>query len=105
MPGYLDICCGTGSVILSFAEKHADALAIGYDFSLGMLRKAQQKDTANKITLVQGDAARLSYVDDCFDIVCCSHALYELKGQVRTEALKEMRRVVKPDGYGIDYGT
>lgn len=94
----LDVCCGTGSVILSFAEKHTDALAIGYDFSIGMLRKAQQKDRANKIILVQGDAARLSFIDDCFDIVCCSHALYELKGQVRIDALKEMRRVVKPEG-------
>jgi ubiquinone/menaquinone biosynthesis C-methylase UbiE len=94
----LDICCGTGSVILSFAEKHADALTIGYDFSIGMLHKAKQKDVANKIFLVQGDASRLSFIDDCFDVVCCSHALYELKDQARTDALKEMRRVVKPDG-------
>jgi ubiquinone/menaquinone biosynthesis C-methylase UbiE len=53
---------------------------------------------ANKIILVNGDAACLSFVDDCFDIVCCSHALYELKGQVRTDALLEMKRVLKPDG-------
>ncbi len=97
-PRILDICCGTGSVILAFAEKYPDALTIGYDFSAGMLRKAKQKDMANKILLVQGDASRLSYIDDCFDVVCCSHALYELKGPVRTEALKEMKRVVKPEG-------
>lgn len=94
----LDICCGTGSVILSFAEKYSSALPIGYDFSIGMLQKAQQKDVANKIILTQGDASRLPYIDDCFDVVCCSHALYELKGQIRTQALKEMKRVVKPDG-------
>lgn len=94
----LDICCGTGSVILSFAEQYPDALAIGYDFSAGMLQKAKEKDAANTIHLVNGDAAYLSFVDNCFDIVCCSHALYELKGQVRTEALLEMKRVLKPDG-------
>lgn len=94
----LDICCGTGSVILSFAAKHPDALAIGYDFSPGMLQKAKEKDVAHTINLVNGDAAYLSFVDDCFDIVCCSHALYELKGQVRTDALREMKRVLKPDG-------
>ncbi|NOR24245.1 MAG: methyltransferase domain-containing protein [Desulforhopalus sp.] len=94
----LDICCGTGSVILSFTTKYVDALAIGYDFSVGMLHKAKEKDAANKIILVNGDAACLSFVDDCFDIVCCSHALYELKGQVRTDALLEMKRVVKPEG-------
>lgn len=94
----LDICCGTGSVVLAFSTKYTDALAVGYDFSPGMLRKAKKKDTANTIFLVNGDAAALSFVDDCFDIVCCSHALYELKGQVRTEALREMKRVVKPEG-------
>lgn len=94
----LDICCGTGSLTLSFAKKYTDALIIGYDFSIGMLHKAQQKDVTNKINLVLGDASRLSYIDDCFDVVCCSHALYELKGRVRTAALKEMKRVVKPDG-------
>jgi ubiquinone/menaquinone biosynthesis C-methylase UbiE len=94
----LDICCGTGSVILSFAEKYSDVLAIGYDFSGGMLHRAKQKDVAHKIILIQGDAANLPYIHDCFDVVCCSHALYELRGQVRTNALMEMKRVVKPDG-------
>ena len=94
----LDICCGTGSVVLSFAEKYADALAIGYDFSVGMLRKTKKKDVAQKIILVNGDAAYLSFADECFEVVCCSHALYELKGQVRTDALIEMKRVVKPGG-------
>jgi ubiquinone/menaquinone biosynthesis C-methylase UbiE len=47
---------------------------------------------------INGDAARLSFGDDCFDVVCCSHALYELKNEVRKEALLEMKRVVKPNG-------
>ncbi len=63
-----------------------------------MLGKAKQKDLADTILLVQGDAARLAFVDDCFDVVCCSHALYELTGQARTDALREMKRVVKPEG-------
>ena len=94
----LDICCGTGSVILSFAEKYSNVFTTGYDFSSGMLQKAQQKDRGKRLALVQGDAARLTYIDNSFDIVCCSHALYEMKGSVRTDALKEMKRVVKPGG-------
>ena len=62
----LDICCGTGSVILAFAEKYSRAATVGYDFSAGMLHKAQQKDTAGRLLLVQGDAARLSYRDNSF---------------------------------------
>jgi len=94
----LDVCCGTGSVILAFAEKHSAALTTGYDFSAGMLQKAKQKEMGRRTFFVQGDAANLAYSDDCFDVVCCSHALYELKGRVRTDALMEMKRVAKPDG-------
>lgn len=94
----LDICCGTGSVILAFAKKYTDIQTVGYDFSPGMLHKTKEKDVTGNIALVNGDAACLSFVDNCFDIVCCSHALYELKGKTRTAALEEMRRVVKQQG-------
>ena len=94
----LDICCGTGSVILAFAGRCPAALSVGCDFSTGMLQKARQKDTADVAGFVQGDAARLAFGSDSFDIVCCSHALYELRGGERNDTLEEMKRVVKPDG-------
>ena len=94
----LDVCCGTGSVILSFSERFPDTTAIGYDFSHGMLLKAHEKDLFHRLVLIEGDAANLPFEDNLFDAVCCSHALYELKGPVRKEALLEMRRVVKSNG-------
>jgi len=97
-PRVLDICCGTGSVVIAFAKQFPDILAVGYDFSLGMMHKAKEKDLSDSIIFINGDAARLSFVDDCFDVVCCSHALYELKNDVRKQALLEMKRVVKPNG-------
>jgi len=97
-PRVLDICCGTGSVVLAFARQFHDILAVGYDFSLGMMHQAKGKDLSEQIIFINGDAARLPFVDDCFDVVCCSHALYELQNQVRTDALSEMKRVVTPEG-------
>ena len=97
-PRVLDICCGTGSVTLVFTQRYPEVQSFGYDFALGMLNKAQKKDRSGRARFINGDAARLSFADDCFDVVCCSHALYELKNEVRTAALLEMRRVVKPDG-------
>jgi ubiquinone/menaquinone biosynthesis C-methylase UbiE len=97
-PKVLDVCCGTGSVVLSFAAKFTDILAIGYDFSHGMLLKACEKDLSHKVILIEGNAATLPFADDCFDVVCCSHALYELKGSCRKKTLLEMKRVIKPSG-------
>ncbi len=97
-PKVLDVCCGTGSVTLAFAERFPGIFAVGYDFSHGMLRKAREKDVNHTCLLVEGDAAILPFYDDEFDIVCCSHALYELKGDSRKAALVEMKRVIKPDG-------
>lgn len=95
-PCILDICCGTGTVILSFAKRYPESIAAGVDFSQGMLRKAKKKDFHKKVLFVEGDAALLPFSNDVFDVVACSHALYELKGAVRKCALKEMKRVVKP---------
>ncbi|OHB32500.1 MAG: hypothetical protein A2X84_04345 [Desulfuromonadaceae bacterium GWC2_58_13] len=95
----LDICCGTGSVVLTFAERHPEASAIiGTDFSHGMLRRAREKNRAGRVVFIEGDAAKLPFADDSFDAVSCSHALYELKGETRQKALHEMKRVIKPDG-------
>lgn len=97
-PRVLDVCCGTGSVILSFAERFSDILAVGYDFSHGMLRKAYEKDLSDRLILIEGNAAALPFEENTFDAVCCSHALYELKGPDRKKALLEMKRVVKLNG-------
>ena len=98
-PRILDICCGTGTVILTFAKRYPESTAVGFDFSHGMLHKAKKKDPKQKVLFTEGDAARLPFSNDVFDVVACSHALYELKGAARMDALEEMRRVVKP-GHG-----
>jgi ubiquinone/menaquinone biosynthesis C-methylase UbiE len=94
----LDICCGTGSVILAFAKRYPDAILVGYDFSHGMLCKAQKKNVPTRVLFVEGDAPQLPFHDDSFDIITCSHSLYELKGQARSMALLEMKRVLHTDG-------
>lgn len=97
-PVILDICCGTGAVIVAFAKEYEKSLTVGYDFSHGMLRKAIEKPGAQRVKFVEGDAATLPFADENFDVITCSHALYELKGEARQAALLEMKRVVKPDG-------
>jgi ubiquinone/menaquinone biosynthesis C-methylase UbiE len=97
-PTILDICCGTGAVIVSFAHRYPKSVAVGYDFSRGMLRRAQNKKTSGRIIWVEGDAATLPFAGESFDVVTCSHALYELKGPTRQTALQEMKRIIRPSG-------
>ena len=97
-PSILDICCGTGAVITAFAAQYTGSFTVGYDFSRGMLLKVREKPGARKIILIEGDATALPFVDESFDVITCSHALYELKAAARQTALKEMKRVIRPSG-------
>jgi ubiquinone/menaquinone biosynthesis C-methylase UbiE len=97
-PRVLDICCGTGAVLLAFANRNPRGTHIGCDFSRGMLLVARRKVSTGSVTFVQGNAAGLPFADNLFQAVSCSHALYELKGEDRTKALHEMKRVVRKDG-------
>ncbi|MEJ2165895.1 MAG: class I SAM-dependent methyltransferase [Desulfobacterales bacterium] len=97
-PRVLDICCGTGAVIAAFADRNPRGTFIGCDFSRGMLLAARRKITASGVAFVQGNAACLPFAGSLFHAVSCSHALYELKGEDRIQALREMKRVVRADG-------
>ena len=79
-------------IVTLFPEMFSSVLATS------MLCKAQEKDVAHQCHLVEGDAAILPFHNDYFDVVCCSHALYELKGDSRKAALSEMKRVIKKQG-------
>lgn len=96
----LDICTGTASLLSVLQEKvGCGGHVIGLDFSHGMLRVARKKTNqfAN-IALVEADAGCLPFAAVVFDAVTCSHAFYELKGEVRERALGEIVRVLKPNG-------
>jgi len=97
-PRVLDICCGTGAVLSAFANRYPQGTYIGCDFSHGMLLAARRKDSTGGVTFIQGNAACLPFVDNLFQAVSCSHALYELKGEDRAKALYEMKRVIRKDG-------
>ncbi len=96
----LDLCTGTGSLLPHLKlTGDSERVVIGIDFSSGMLKAARPKlRHLAKVFLVQGNASWLPFRDGVFDAVICSHAFYELKGQVQDMALKEIRRVLKKGG-------
>jgi SAM-dependent methyltransferase len=47
---------------------------------------------------VQADASALPFRDGAFEVATCAYALYELKGPARGLMLREVARVLAPEG-------
>jgi demethylmenaquinone methyltransferase/2-methoxy-6-polyprenyl-1,4-benzoquinol methylase len=112
----LDVCCGTGDLALALARWGAET--VGLDFSEAMLEVAaarsgrgegrRQKAEGRRqeaegggrrsedLRFVRGDAQRLPFEDDSFDIVTVGYGLRNLASW--EAGLGEMQRVARPGG-------
>jgi SAM-dependent methyltransferase len=88
----LDIACGTGQWLRLLEQK--GAAVAGMDISERALEVA--KSLLPNADLRQGVAESLPFHDGSFDVVTCLGSLEHFLDQ--PSALKEMRRVAKPDG-------
>ena len=88
----LDLAAGTGTSSEPFAA--AGALVVPCDFSFGML--AVGKERRPDLPFTAGDATKLPFADESFDVVTISFGLRNVVDTVG--ALTEMRRVVRPGG-------
>jgi demethylmenaquinone methyltransferase/2-methoxy-6-polyprenyl-1,4-benzoquinol methylase len=93
----LDLCCGTGDVMLDL-HRASKARIIGADFCHPMLTAAQQKLAGAGATplVVEGDALRLPIADSSIDAVSIAFGFRNLANY--TDGLNELHRVLKPGG-------
>jgi demethylmenaquinone methyltransferase / 2-methoxy-6-polyprenyl-1,4-benzoquinol methylase len=93
----LDVACGTGDLSLVLASAGA-AKVIGLDFCRPMLEIARGKagSDSRAVPFVEGDALRLPFADEAFDVVTIAFGLRNLAGV--EEGLRELRRVLRPGG-------
>jgi demethylmenaquinone methyltransferase / 2-methoxy-6-polyprenyl-1,4-benzoquinol methylase len=118
----LDLCCGTGDLALALARRGAQVT--GLDFSEQMLAAAERRLSrirvqepaaghhASRIThhpslpprFVRGDAQRIPFPDNSFDIVTVGYGLRNLANW--ETGLREMWRVANPGGrlVVLDFG-
>lgn len=97
----LDLCTGTGALALVLSNYVGKGLVIGVDFSKGMLSKAINKVQLlrlKNIKFVMADAGSLPFKAGVFDVITCSHSMYELTGETRKRALAEIKRILKENG-------
>ncbi|WP_291291817.1 demethylmenaquinone methyltransferase [Enterococcus sp.] len=95
----LDVCCGTGDWALALAAATGPTgKVIGIDFSENMLAVAKKKaaEQKTKVEWMQGNAMALPFADNSFDVVTIGFGLRNVPDLLTV--LKEMQRVVKPEG-------
>jgi SAM-dependent methyltransferase len=88
----LDLAAGTGLQTRALATRGAQILAVDPD--LGMLHRLQS--TAPSIPVAAGRAEQIPVRDSAVDLVVCATAWHWLS---TSEALEEIRRVLRPGGY------
>ncbi len=88
----LDLGCGTGDLAAEAARRRA--VAIGLDFSEGMLREAKGRDGG--FALVRGDALAIPLASRSCDAIASGFALRNFSGLARV--FGEWARVLKPGG-------
>lgn len=88
----LDLAAGTGASSLPIAA--TGALVVPCDFSLGMLRVGKARHP--QLGFTAGDALRLPFNDQVFDVVTISFGLRNVADM--DLALTEIARVLKPGG-------
>jgi demethylmenaquinone methyltransferase/2-methoxy-6-polyprenyl-1,4-benzoquinol methylase len=93
----LDLCCGTGDVLLALEARSGRAV-LGSDFCHPMLVEARRKIAARKSagTLFEADALALPVADASLDLATMAFGFRNLANY--ESGLEELLRVLKPGG-------
>jgi demethylmenaquinone methyltransferase/2-methoxy-6-polyprenyl-1,4-benzoquinol methylase len=96
----LDVATGTADLAIEAANGHPGIHVTGVDFVEEMLAVGQRKITerglADRIRLLQADAMTLPFPDGSFDAAGIAFGIRNIPD--RLQALREMQRVIVPDG-------
>lgn len=87
----LDVGGGTGKLLEKVLEKQPEAEGYLLDKSWNMVKESSKIDS-----IVLGKACRSPFSSNSFDFVLCTDALHHFEN--KRESLREMMRVLKPDG-------
>jgi len=105
---WLDVCTGTGEMAayLRGSAKNK-AMIVALDFCFPMLHQAISKAKKNKISLCIGDAAKLPFSDNTFDLVTISFATRNLNisRDILMQNFREFYRIIKPGGRFVNLET
>ena len=96
----LEVGCGTGRLLIELIKKNY--IVDGVDASTGMLSKLQQKfeNIKSSSNFYVSESAKLPFKDNDYNFVYSIRCLNQTESiEYALESIKEMVRVVEPDGY------
>lgn len=92
----LDVGCGTGVFAARAREAYPNARIFGLDLVREMIRGGGDRWESLGAAAVQGEGERLPFASGTFDAVTCANSFHHYPRQQL--AVREMARVLKPDG-------
>jgi ubiquinone/menaquinone biosynthesis C-methylase UbiE len=93
----LDVACGTGEFERLLLSEYSSQQIVGVDISDKMLAIAQKKcSTYPQVSFQTASASTLPFDSNSFDVIVSANSFHYFDNPLA--ALKEMRRVLKPDG-------
>jgi ubiquinone/menaquinone biosynthesis C-methylase UbiE len=91
----LEAGCGTGNLAIKIKERGGDV--IGLDNCKEALEIYKKKDPNAKIVLADL-REKLPFPDNYFDKIACNNTLYIIPKEKQLDVLKELYRILKPEG-------
>jgi SAM-dependent methyltransferase len=105
----LDVGSGPGTISIDLARRVRPGRVVGIDAAPEVVGRAAglaASEGVRNVEFATGDAYRLAFDDDTFDVVHAHQVLQHLARPV--DAMREFRRVLKPGGLlaarDVDYG-
>lgn len=96
----LDVGCGGGQTINRLAQRASLGKVFGVDYSADVVEYARKVNkqliTENRVEIIAGSVEKMGFSDNFFDLVIAIETYYFWSSF--SDALKEIRRVLKPSG-------
>jgi ubiquinone/menaquinone biosynthesis C-methylase UbiE len=96
----IDVGCGSGATAIALAQEFPKSEIVGIDLSELLLnlatQAAQVAGLVDRVRFERGDAERISFEDDSFDIVLNLNMVHIVNHPI--DMLEEIERILAPDG-------
>ncbi len=102
----LDVGCGSGALTIAVAKMNPTAKVIGVDrwgkeygsYSKNLCERNALAEEVDNVVFREGNAVKLDYPDESFDVVTSNYVYHNIIGVNRQELLLETLRLVKRGG-------